>query len=57
MHGVVAQSQLIALGLTPQAIYRRRLRGNLVALERGVEAVGHVTLTARSRDLAAVLAC
>lgn len=56
-HGVVAQSQAIALGLTPQAIYRRRLRGNLIALYRGVYAVGHVALTARSRDLAAVLAC
>jgi very-short-patch-repair endonuclease len=54
---VVAQPQLIDLGLTPQAIYRRRLRGNLVALYRGVYAVGHVALTARSRDLAAVLAC
>jgi very-short-patch-repair endonuclease len=56
-HGVVAQSQLIDLGLTPQAIYRRRLRGNLIALHRGVYAVGHIALTARSRELAAVLAC
>jgi Protein of unknown function (DUF559) len=54
---VVAQSQLIALGLTPQAIYRRRLRGNLIGLHRGVYAVGHIALTARSRELAAVLAC
>ena len=56
-HGVVSQTQLVALGLTPQAIYRRRLRGNLVALHRGVYAVGHIALTVRSRELAAVLAC
>jgi very-short-patch-repair endonuclease len=56
-HGVVAQSQLVALGLTPQAIYRRRQRGSLIALYRGVYAVGHVALTARSRELAAVFAC
>jgi very-short-patch-repair endonuclease len=56
-HGVVAQAQLRAVGLSRQAIHRRVRRGWLVALRDGVYAVGHTALTSHSHLVAAVYAC
>jgi predicted transcriptional regulator of viral defense system len=56
-HGVVSARQLAALGMAPNAIGRRVRTGRLHRLHRGVYAVGHLALTQRSRELAAVLAC
>jgi very-short-patch-repair endonuclease len=56
-HGIVSLAQLLALGLTRRAIAGRSRPGRLIPLHRGVYAVGHTALTARSRDMAAVLAC
>jgi very-short-patch-repair endonuclease len=55
-HGVVARSQLAVLGIGRGAIDRRLSRGRLVAIHRGVFAVGHVVLTRRGWWMAAVLA-
>lgn len=55
-HGVVAYEQLIALGLSRQAIDHRVRCGRLHRLHRGVYAVGHKRLTQRGRWMAAVLA-
>ncbi len=56
-HGVVARDQLLALGLGRGAIDSRLRSGNLVAVHRGVYAVGHASLNRRGVWLAAVLAC
>jgi very-short-patch-repair endonuclease/predicted transcriptional regulator of viral defense system len=56
-HGVVGLRQLLALGLSKNAISRRVATGGLHRLHRGVYAAGHIALTPRSRHLAAVLAC
>lgn len=54
-HGVVARRQLLALGLSGDAI-GRRLRGDrLHALHRGVYAVGHRALRPEASWMAAVL--
>ncbi len=55
-HGVVARRQLLAAGVRASAIDRRVGRGILVALHRGVYAVGHARLTQDGFWLAAVLA-
>lgn len=55
-HGVVAFSQLAALGLGPRAIERRLRDGRLHPLHRDVYAVGHTRLSQRGRWWAAVLA-
>jgi very-short-patch-repair endonuclease/predicted transcriptional regulator of viral defense system len=55
-HGVVARSQLLALGLTVAAIDHRVRAGQLRRMHHGVYAVGHRVLTADGRRLAAVLA-
>ncbi len=55
-HGVVARRQLLALGIGRQAIARRRERGALHPVHRGVYAVGHAALTLRGRWMAAALA-
>lgn len=55
-HGVVSVAQLHDLGLSRDAIQTRARGGRLHRLHRGVYAVGHVALTKRSRQLAAVLA-
>lgn len=55
-HGVVSTEQLHAAGLMDHGIQRRIEAGRLHRLHRGVYAVGHVALTVRSRELAAVLA-
>lgn len=45
------------LGLSSQAIYRRLQKRRLIRLHPGVYAVGHLALSPRWRDFAAVLAC
>jgi very-short-patch-repair endonuclease len=55
-HGVVARRQLLALGLRHRTIERRIARGRLHRIHRGVYAVGHRSLSAQGRWLAAVLA-
>jgi putative AbiEi antitoxin of type IV toxin-antitoxin system/uncharacterized protein DUF559 len=56
-HGVVALSQLRALGLSASAVRSRVAAGKLHRVYRGVYAVGHPVLNAEGRWLAAVLAC
>lgn len=55
-HGVVARSQLLALGVGRGAIEKLLLRRSLIPLHRGVYAVGHRQLRQEGRWLAAVLA-
>jgi very-short-patch-repair endonuclease len=54
-HGVVAYWQLIALGLSPEAIQRRVEAGLLHRLHRAVYAVGHRNLSRYGWIMAAVL--
>jgi hypothetical protein len=55
-HGAVATRQLVAIGLTRQAIAKRADDGRLHRVHHGVYAVGHPMLTGRGRLVAAVLA-
>jgi hypothetical protein len=55
-HGVVARRQLVALGLSLDAIDHRVARGRLHVLHRGVYAVGHRALRREAYWMAAVLA-
>lgn len=55
-HGVVARRQLLALGLSLDAIDHRVERGRLHPLHRGVYAVGHRKLPRAGAWMAAVLA-
>ena len=55
--GVVGHEQLLALGLSDDAIQRRIALGRLRPVHRGVYAVGHDALGARGRRIAALLAC
>jgi very-short-patch-repair endonuclease len=56
-HGVVARAELLRAGVTRREIDRRLERGSLVAVHRGVYAVGHAGLSRDGRWMAAVLAC
>lgn len=56
-HGVVARRQLAGIGFGRRAIEHRLVVGRLHAVHRGVYAVGHPSLTAAGRWMAAVLAC
>ena len=56
-HGVVARRQLLALGLSGQAIQHRLSKGRLYRIDRGVYAVGRPQLDRDGRWMAAVLAC
>src|SRR5258705_13201472 len=56
-HGVVARRQLLALGLTADAIKHRLKRGRLHPVFRGVYAVGRPELSRHGRWMAAVLSC
>jgi predicted transcriptional regulator of viral defense system len=56
-HGVVARTQLLALGVGPGAIKHRVAVGRLQMLRRGVYAVGHRALRGEAWWMAAVLAC
>jgi hypothetical protein len=55
--GVLAREELLACGLTDNAIARRVTTGHLHRVHRGVYAVGHAGLTPEGRWLAAVKAC
>jgi very-short-patch-repair endonuclease len=56
-YGVVARTQLLALGFTRSAIATRVRGGRLHRLHSGVYAVGHAQVPVKGRWLAAVLAC
>jgi very-short-patch-repair endonuclease len=53
--GVVSRAQLVRAGLTPSAIKHLLATRRLVAIHRGVYAVGHAALSDRGRILAAPL--
>jgi very-short-patch-repair endonuclease len=55
--GHVTRAQLLAHGMSQQAIRTRIRRGDLIRVHHGVYAVGHVPKHAHARSLAAVLAC
>jgi predicted transcriptional regulator of viral defense system len=55
--GVVSVGELLACGLTRNAIAARTSAGRLHRVHRGVYAVGHTSLTMRGRFLAAVKSC
>jgi very-short-patch-repair endonuclease len=55
--GYVLREQLIALGLTPDAIKHRIARGLLIPAHHGVYAVGHIPRDPKLRAHAALLAC
>ncbi|MEA2316098.1 MAG: hypothetical protein QOD44_287 [Solirubrobacteraceae bacterium] len=55
--GVLSIEELLACGLSHQAVARRVRSGRLHALHRGVYAVGHTSLSLEARFLAAVKAC
>jgi hypothetical protein len=56
-HGAVSRPQLRALGLSDAQIDHALQAGRLVAVHRGVFAVGHSRLSSTGRAFAAVLAC
>jgi predicted transcriptional regulator of viral defense system len=56
-HGVVTRAQLLAMGLSREAIKYRLRRGRLYAVERGVYTVGRPQLTRHGTLIAAVLGC
>ena len=56
-HGAVTRTQLLALGLSRQAIEHRISRGRLYPVRRGVYALGRPELSRSGTWLAAVLAC
>ena len=56
-HSVIARSQLLELGFSPQAITHRIAKGRLHPLWRGVYAVGRSEVTRHGRWMAAVLSC
>jgi hypothetical protein len=56
-HGYVTRAQLLALGLSHDAVKRRVGSGQLVRVHAGVYAVGYVRPDPVARAMAAVLAC
>jgi very-short-patch-repair endonuclease len=56
-HGVVSTAQLVALGLSREAVRKRALSGRLHRLHRGVYAVGHAAPSLHRGFMAAVLSC
>jgi len=56
-YGIVARSQLLAMGIGDGAIHTRLRQQYLHPLHRGVYAVGHMALLPLAREMAATLAC
>jgi very-short-patch-repair endonuclease len=56
-HGAISRQQLLALGLTPEAVAHRLLTGRLHPVARGVYAVGRPDLPREGRWFAALLSC
>jgi very-short-patch-repair endonuclease len=56
-HGVVTSRQLVATGLSREAVRKRAAAGRLHRIHRGVYAVGHLGLDRHGHWMAAVLAC
>src|SRR5205807_429769 len=56
-HGVVARSQLLALGFTRHSVQKRLDASRLHHIHRGVYAVGHRKLTLKGHWIAAVFGC
>jgi very-short-patch-repair endonuclease len=56
-HGVVSHPQLLALGISRQAVKNAVASGRLYPLFHGTYAVGHAGVTRHGRLLAATLAC
>ena len=56
-HGVVARTELLAAGITPEEIRQRLRRGALIPVYRGVYRVGHRAPGLESDYMAAVRAC
>lgn len=56
-HGVLTHAQLVALGLTSEAIKHRIARGKLHPVYRGVFALGRPQLDRSGQQKAALLAC
>jgi putative AbiEi antitoxin of type IV toxin-antitoxin system len=55
--GYVTRGQLLALGLSPDAVDYRLKIGRLIRVHNGVYAVGHLPISGPDRAYAAVLAC
>jgi hypothetical protein len=56
-HGVLSTAELLACGLTSQAVAHRVTTGRLHPMHQGVYAVGHANPTRQGWLLAAVKAC
>lgn len=56
-HGVIANRQLLELGIGEGLVFRRQEAGLLIPLYRGVYALAHKRITREGRWMAAVLAC
>ncbi|HZA89271.1 MAG TPA: type IV toxin-antitoxin system AbiEi family antitoxin domain-containing protein [Solirubrobacterales bacterium] len=56
-HGIVARTQLLALGFSSQSIKHRVAKGRLHSVRRGVYAVGRPEITRLGRWTAALLSC
>jgi very-short-patch-repair endonuclease len=56
VHGVVGRDELLAAGMSRDAIKHQLKRGGLIAIHRGVYAIGHAQLSDLGRIRAALLA-
>jgi len=56
-HGITTHAQLLNAGFSPDKIHRWVKAGHLIALHRGVYAVGHLPPSPHAKAMAALLAC